>query len=94
MSSSGLEAIDRSMHKTYEWISDLASELGSDDRQQAYRREELLERLAHAAPLTGRTEASFALEACARVLRRHVSDGEVRDVLENLPDRLRASLSG
>jgi uncharacterized protein (DUF2267 family) len=58
---------------------------------QTFRsRAELLERLALAGP----TKASLVLEACGRVLRRHVGDGEVRDVLDNLPDELRASPPG
>jgi uncharacterized protein (DUF2267 family) len=70
-----------------------------DDRKpnhspQTFRnREQILERLADAASLSGPTEASLALDACGRVLRRHVSEGEVRDVLQNLPDALRAPLS-
>lgn len=141
MTTSGLEAIERSMHKTYQWISDVAVQLGTNDRRRAYRvlrgflhllrdrlpadegahlaaqlphflrgifyedwrpadapqafrtREELLRRLADAASLSGPTEASLALDACSRVLRRHVSEGELRDVMANLPDRLREAMA-
>lgn len=141
MTTSGLEAIERSMHKTHEWIGDVAVQLGTNDRRQAYRvlrgflhllrdrlpaeegahlaaqlphylrgvfyedwrpsdapqtfrtREETLRRLIDAATLAGPTEASLALDACCRVLRRHVSEGEVRDVMDNLPDPFRQALT-
>lgn len=141
MSTSGLEAIERSMHKTNQWISDVAVQLGTNDRRQAYRvlrgflhllrdrlpaeegahlaaqlphflrgvfyedwrpadspqafrsREEAFRRLADAATLSGPTEASLALDACGRVLRRHVSEGEVRDIIENLPEPLRQPMA-
>jgi uncharacterized protein (DUF2267 family) len=44
-----------------------------------------LDELAREAGLTGRTEAAYAAEATARVLGRHVSDGELRDVRAALP---------
>lgn len=135
-----LEAIARSMDKTYEWIGGLAAELGGD-RRQAYRvlrtvlqllrdrlpaeegahlaaqlphflrgifyegwrpaapqetfrtREELLARVAEEAQLVGPTEASLAVEAVARVMRRHVTDGEMDDVLSSLPDSMRALIA-
>jgi uncharacterized protein (DUF2267 family) len=49
-----------------------------------------LDRMAAEASLAGDTEASFAAAAAARVLRAHVSEGEVEDVLAVLPPALRA----
>lgn len=39
--------------------------------------------------LGGETEASLAVTAVARVLREHVTPGEIDDVLAVLPDKLR-----
>jgi uncharacterized protein (DUF2267 family) len=39
--------------------------------------------------LSGETEASLAVTAVARVLREHVSPGEIEDVLAMLPQELR-----
>jgi uncharacterized protein (DUF2267 family) len=47
-----------------------------------------LDRMAAEASLAGETEASFAATAAARVLRAHVSAGEVDDVLAVLPPAL------
>lgn len=64
------------------------------DAPKAYRsRDEALRRMADAAKLSGPTEASLALDACGRVLRRHVSEGEVHDVMENLPEALRQTMA-
>ena len=40
--------------------------------------------------MAGETEASVAVTAVARVLRAHVSPGEIDDVLAVLPDKFRA----
>jgi uncharacterized protein (DUF2267 family) len=48
--------------------------------------------LAHVAAegrMAGETEASHAVTAVARVLHRHVSEGELDDVLAILPEKLR-----
>ena len=55
---------------------------------------EFVDRVAHEALLHGDTEASFAVTAAARVLRRHVSAGEIDDVLRTLPAGLRSLISG
>ncbi len=39
--------------------------------------------------MSGETEASIAVTAVARVLREHVTEGEIDDVLAVLPDKLR-----
>jgi uncharacterized protein (DUF2267 family) len=48
-----------------------------------------LERVGREAPLHGETETSYAATAAARVLRRHVSNGEIEDVLATLPASIR-----
>lgn len=37
MSSTGLQAIDRTIHETNEWLKDLMYEMGWEDRQLAYK---------------------------------------------------------
>ena len=53
---------------------------------------EFLDRVAHEANLAGDTEASFAVSAVARVLRAHVSEGELDDVMAILPHEIRVLL--
>jgi uncharacterized protein (DUF2267 family) len=48
-----------------------------------------LDRIAREAMLAGDTEAEFALGAVMRTLRRHVSAGEIDDVIAQLPQDLR-----
>lgn len=47
-----------------------------------------LSRVVDEAGLAGETEASFAVGAASRVLRRHISAGESEHVLHALPRRL------
>lgn len=56
--------------------------------------EEFLGRVAREAKLTGETEASHACAAAARVLRRHVTEGELADVEALLPKKLRPVIAG
>ena len=53
-----------------------------------------LGRIADEALISGETEASYAATAAARVLHRHVSEGEIQDVLAMLPEELRAVAGG
>jgi uncharacterized protein (DUF2267 family) len=62
-------------------------------RHHARHPDEFLQRVASEALLAGETEASYAVAAAAGVLRRHVSPGELDDVLSSLPVRLRQLLS-
>ncbi len=55
--------------------------------------DELLRRVASEAHMAGETEASFAVAAVSRVLRAHVSHGELEDVLLVLPQQIRALFS-
>jgi uncharacterized protein (DUF2267 family) len=54
--------------------------------------ETFLRKIAGEALLAGSTEASYAVTAAAAVLRRHVSEGEVADVLAILPAEIRQLL--
>jgi uncharacterized protein (DUF2267 family) len=56
--------------------------------------QDFLAAVAHGAGLHGATEASFAVSATMRVLRRHVSAGEIDDVLVDMPSELRDLLAG
>ena len=49
-----------------------------------------LDRVAHEALLAGDTEAGYAVAAVARTLRKHVSAGELDDVLHVLPAGIRS----
>ena len=51
---------------------------------------DFLKRVAAEAHLSGETEASYAVAAVARVLRVHVSAGELEDVLLVLPQEIGA----
>lgn len=133
--------IERTVEKTNVWLKEVGEEVGSDDRQYAYRAlravlHTLRDRLtieaaaelaaqlptlvrgiyyeewspgrtpvplhdvdaflAHVAAegrMAGETEASVAVEAVTRVLRRHVSEGEIGHVLAVLPDKLKALIA-
>ncbi|MGA2319184.1 MAG: DUF2267 domain-containing protein [Solirubrobacteraceae bacterium] len=51
--------------------------------------EAFLDRVAAEGRMAGETEASLAVTAVTRVLRTHVSPGEIDDVLAVLPDKFR-----
>jgi uncharacterized protein (DUF2267 family) len=137
MSESEPSIIERSVEKTNLWLKELASELGEQDRQYAYRalravlhvlRDRLpvdvaakfaaqlptlirgiyyedwdpsrtplpihdvdafLQRVAHEGHMAGETEASLAVAAVNRLLRTHMTPGEIDEVLAVLPDRLK-----
>ena len=55
--------------------------------------DEFLRRIADEALLPGETEASYACSAAARLLRRHVSEGEIADVVAVFPEELRVILA-
>jgi uncharacterized protein (DUF2267 family) len=57
--------------------------------QRIRNRDEFLARLAERAQLTDATEAAVVAALGTRVLRRHVSVGEVNDVLSQLPAEIR-----
>ena len=55
--------------------------------------DEFLRRIADEALLPGETEASYVCSAAARVLRRHISEGEIADVVAVFPEELRVVLA-
>jgi uncharacterized protein (DUF2267 family) len=60
---------------------------------ETYRsRDEFLRRITRDARLAGQTEASYAAVAVITVLSRHVSTGEIEDVMRGLPAELRELL--
>jgi uncharacterized protein (DUF2267 family) len=60
---------------------------------ETYRdRDEFLRRIARDARLAGQTEASYAALAVFTVLARHVTPGEIEDVMSGLPAELRGLL--
>jgi len=52
-----------------------------------------LERIVKEGHMAGETEASLAVHAVAQVLRRHVTAGEIDEVLAVLPDALRGLIA-
>lgn len=52
-----------------------------------------LRRVSDEALLAGETEASYAASAAARVLHRHISGGELKDVAAVFPEGLRGVLA-
>jgi len=140
MPTHSVDTIERNVHKVNEWLADLAEELGTDDREMAWRvlrahlqvlrdrltideaaqlaaqlphllrgvmyegfdpghqpekirdRDAFLARLAERAVLPDGTDPARAATAATRVLRRHVTPGELDDVLGQLPDEIRQVL--
>ena len=56
--------------------------------------ETFLDHVLSEGRMAGETEASVAVTAVARVLRAHVSSGEIDDVLAVLPDKFRVLIEG
>jgi uncharacterized protein (DUF2267 family) len=140
MSVATANAIERSVHKTNEWLKDIEAEPGIGDREDAWRilrtylqllreqlvldeaaqlaaqlplvvrgafwegfdpgeesrklrdREEFLARFADRAQLAGTGHAERAAEVVTRVLRNRISEGELDDVLSQLPAEVRKAL--
>jgi uncharacterized protein (DUF2267 family) len=55
--------------------------------------DEFLVRVAEEAQLAGETEASLVCRAGSAVLRQHVSEGEIEDVIAVMPESLRPLLA-
>ena len=133
MTTGHVTSLDHSVEQANIWINEMAEELGTSDRQAAYRalrgflhalrdripidegaqlaaqlpelvrgmyyenwrpsatprryrdRERFLRAVAEGALLAGATEASYVVSAGVAVLRRHVSAGELDDVVATLP---------
>jgi uncharacterized protein (DUF2267 family) len=136
-----ISMIERNVEKTHIWLNEIAAELGTDDRHQAYRvlraflhalrdripvdetaqlaaqlpelirgiyyegwvpartpvryrgLDDFLNRVAEDAGLAGETDASYAVSSMTKVLRRHISTGELDDVRAVLPQELQVILS-
>jgi uncharacterized protein (DUF2267 family) len=137
---SRVDSIERTVHKTNEWLGDVAEELGTEDRAEAWRvlraylqvlrdrltvdeaaqlaaqlphllrgvfyegfdpsrqpeklrdRDEFLVRFAERAQLEDPAEAEQAAAAVTRALRPHITEGEMEDVLAQLPAEIREVL--
>jgi uncharacterized protein (DUF2267 family) len=135
-----VDAIERSIQKTNQWLHELAAELGSDEStasrvlrgylhvlrdrltideaaqlaaqlphllrgvfyegfdpghqpEKIRDRDAFLARLAERAQLAGvADDAAAAAAAVTRVLRRHISEGEIADVLAQLLTEIREVL--
>jgi uncharacterized protein (DUF2267 family) len=61
--------------------------------QRYHEAHEFLDRVCAEAGLAGETEASYAVTATVRVLRAHISEGELDDVVAILPEPIRALFS-
>jgi uncharacterized protein (DUF2267 family) len=140
MTVGSAHSVERTVHKTNEWLRDLESELGIEDRDdswrvmrgflhtlrdrltidegaqlaaqfphlvrgvfyegfdpshqpESYRDPELfLTKVGIEARIDDPVQAGLAATASMRVLRRHVSEGELDDVLSQLPRELRDAL--
>jgi uncharacterized protein (DUF2267 family) len=140
MTVQSIDSIERSVHKTHEWLADLTEEMGAGDREDAWRwlraylqvlrdrltveeeaqlaaqlphllrgvfydgfdptrvpekirdRDTFLAILAERAQLDDTAEAARLAAAATRVLRRHVTEGEIDDVMSQLPAEIREAL--
>jgi len=137
-----VDTVERNVHKTNEWLKDMGEELGTDNREVAWRflraylqvvrerltvdeaaqlaaqlpellrgvfyegfdptrqpegirdREEFLALLTERAQPSDRDQAGLLAAAGTAVLRRHVTAGEIDDVLSQLPAEIRDTLEG
>ncbi len=133
-----LEAINRTVQKSYEWLNDLKEELGTDDDRRAWhalrsvlhhlrdrltvveaaqlaaelpmlirglfyegwrpaivpikikRREEFLDLIRQDFPRDPDVDPEKIAKAVWNVMRKHVAEGELEDVLAILPEEIRA----
>jgi uncharacterized protein (DUF2267 family) len=140
MSLTSADTIERSVHKTNEWLKAIGSEPGIGDREDAWRilraylelireqlnldeaaqlsaqlplvirgafwegfdpgddsaklrdRQAFLARFAERAQLDGAGRAERAAAVVTRVLRNRISEGELEDVLSQLPAEVREAL--
>jgi uncharacterized protein (DUF2267 family) len=141
MPAATVDAIQRTVQKTNRWIDDLAEELGTQDRAEAWRvlraylqalrdrltldegaqlaaqlpqllrgafyegfdpghqperirdRDAFLALIAERAHPLAPAEAARAAQAATSVLRRHITEGELQDVLAQLPKDVREVLA-
>lgn len=66
----------------------------TDSPQRYHDMDTFLDRMAEAAMLAGETEAAYAVESAARILRKHVGDTELRKVSLVLPHEIARLIDG
>jgi uncharacterized protein (DUF2267 family) len=140
MTVASVHSVERSVHKTNEWLKDLDAELGIEDRDDAWRilrgflpvlRDRLtldeaaqlaaeltplvrgvfyegfdpghqpekirdpeifVARISEGTEITDPEEAALAAVAVTNVMARHIDEGELEDVLSQLPKPIREVL--
>jgi uncharacterized protein (DUF2267 family) len=140
MTVASVNSVERTVHKTNEWLKDLDAELGIEDRDDAWRilrgflpvlRDRLtldegaqlaaeltplvrgvfyegfdpghqpekirdadtfIARIADGTEIADPEEAALAAVAVTNVMARHIAEGELDDVLSQLPKPLREVL--
>jgi uncharacterized protein (DUF2267 family) len=140
MTVASVHSVERSVHKTNEWLKDLDAELGIEDRDDAWRilrgflpvlRDRLtldeaaqlaaeltplvrgvfyegfdpghqpekirdpeifVARISEGTEITDPEEAALAAVAVTNVMARHIDEGELEDVLGQLPKPIREVL--
>lgn len=141
MTVASVSSVERTVQKTNEWLKNVCSEVGIDDREDAWRilrgyfhvvrdrltldeaaqlaaqlthllrgvywegfdpgrqpvavreRDPFLSLLAEAAVLSGHDEAAKAAAGCTRVMAHHLTEGEMDDLLTQLPAAIREVLA-
>jgi uncharacterized protein (DUF2267 family) len=142
MTVASVDSVERTVHKTNEWLKELAAELGTDDRDEAWRvlrgylhvlrdrltidegaqlaaqlphlvrgvyyegfdpghqpakirrRDDFLVLLADATQIADLDQVARAAAGATRVMQRHITTGELEDVLSQLPAEIRDVLVG
>jgi uncharacterized protein (DUF2267 family) len=140
MTVASVHSVERTVHKTNEWLKDLDAELGIEDRDDAWRilrgflpvlRDRLtldeaaqlaaeltplvrgvfyegfdpghqpekirdpeifVARISEGTEITDPEEAALAAVAVTNVMARHIDEGELEDVLSQLPKPIREVL--
>jgi uncharacterized protein (DUF2267 family) len=140
MTVASAHSVERTVHKTNEWLKDLEGELGIDDRDDSWRAlsgflqalrdrltmdegaqlaaqlthlirgvfyegfdpgrqperyrdaETFLGRVGEHAKIDDPIQAGLAAAACMRVMKSHITGGELDDILSQLPRAIRDAL--